>query len=92
MKLAVTIEGDVTVTLELRSKGLPERLAVGYACNDVAIISAEVLCINDCMGTFTGDMIHNATQAEMVGYRYGAGHELGIMRSLRIGIWKMLEP
>ncbi len=74
MEFVVAVEDDVSVALKLTSNGVPVLLEIRCALDDAAVVSAEVLGVNDCVSAFASDVVHNILEAGEVGGVGRAGH------------------
>lgn len=75
--LVVCVEDDFLVGGELGRDCLPEGLEIRGRRDDTARVSAEVLGINDCVGSAVGDEGDCFVQVGQVGCVWGAGHAIG---------------
>jgi len=75
MRLIVAIEDDFAIPSENSSKRFPESLKSSVVGNDVAIVAAKVVGVDDGIDTFcVGDIVDDACETCFVCCVYGAGH------------------
>lgn len=74
MELVVAVEDDISVVFELTGNGVPVLLEIRCALDYAAVVSAEVLGVNDCIGTLARDVVHNTLEAGEICGVGRAGH------------------
>jgi hypothetical protein len=78
MRLVVAVKDDLRIARKRGRKGFPEGLKAGGVGDNVAIVSAEVMRIDDGVHAFgVGDVVHDLRQVGEVGSVGGAGHACG---------------
>ena len=64
MRLIVAIEDNLAIASENSSKRFPESLKPGVVGNDVTVVAAVVVGVDDGIGTFcVGDIVDDAYEA-----------------------------
>lgn len=60
MRLIITIENHLAISIKLGSEGLPECLETGVVCDDVAVVTPEIVRVDDGIGAFgVRDIVHD---------------------------------
>lgn len=76
--LIVSVKDDLAVALELGSKVLPPRLEVRGRSDDLVKVAAVVMRVENNVGAFAGDVIHDCGQVLQVSGVKGAGYGAGV--------------
>ena len=74
MGLIITIEDHFAVVFENGGKSLPERLEAGVVGDDVVVVAAEIVRVDDGVGTLGGYVVDVVYEGRLVGCVGGASH------------------
>lgn len=75
MRLIIAIKDHLAVALENSSECRPECLETCRIRNDVAVVAAEVVGVNNGIGSFSiGDVVYDIGETGFVGGVDGSGH------------------
>ena len=74
MELIIAVKDNIMVRLELRRNVGPESLEIGCGSEDRAVVSAEVMRVNNCVSASGSDEVDDCREGCEVGGVEGGRH------------------